>query len=62
MEVTVTSLIIGTFSTNHRRISTGTGGLGNKRSSGDHPNYSIIKIGQKTKKSPRDFRRLVEDR
>ena len=27
--------------------------------SGDHPNYSIVKIGQNTKKSPGDLRRLV---
>ena len=31
---------------NHQRIDTGTGGLGNKRTNGDHTNYSIIKIGQ----------------
>ena len=29
---------------NHQRISTGTGGLGNKRMSEDHPNYSIVEI------------------
>ena len=42
----------------HKRIGTGTGGLGNKTMSGDHPNYSIIKIGQNTEKSLRDRRRL----
>ena len=26
----------------HQRIGTGTGGLGNKRTHGDHPNYCII--------------------
>ena len=40
----------------HQRIGTGTGGLGNKRTSEDHPNYSIIYIGQNTKKSPGDLR------
>ena len=39
-------------------LGTRTGGLGNKRMSGDHPNYSIIEIGQNTEKSPRDLRRL----
>ena len=34
----------------HQRIGTGTGGLGNKRTSGDHPNYSIIEIGQNTER------------
>ena len=33
----------------HQRIDKGTGGLGNKRTSGDHLNYNIIKIGQNTK-------------
>ena len=42
-----------------QRIGTGTRGLGNKRASGDHPIYSIIKIGQNTEKSPGDLRRLV---
>ena len=37
----------------------GTGGLGNKRTSGDHPNYSIVEIGQNTKKSPGDLMRLA---
>ena len=43
----------------HQRIDTGTGGLGNKRSSGDYLNYSIIKIYQNTEKSPGDLRRLA---
>ena len=29
----------------HRRIIKVTGGLGNKRTSGDHPNYYIIENG-----------------
>ena len=36
----------------------GTGELGNKRTSGNHPNDSIIKIGQNTEKSPGDLRSL----
>ena len=43
----------------HQRIGTMTGGLGNKRTSGDHPNYSIIVISQNTEKSPGDLRRLA---
>ena len=35
-----------------------TGGFGNKRTSGDHQNYSIIGIGQNTK-SPGHLRRLA---
>ena len=43
----------------HRRIIKGTGGLGNKRTSGDHPNYNSIEIGQNTEKCPGYLRRLV---
>ena len=42
----------------HQRIDKKTGGLGNNRS-GDHLNYSIIKIGQNTEKSLGDLRRLA---
>ena len=41
----------------HRRICTGTGGFGNKRRGGDHPNCSIIKISLNIEKSPGDLRR-----
>ena len=37
----------------------GTGGFGNKRTNGDHPNEYIIEIGQNTEKSPGDLRKLV---
>ena len=43
----------------HRRIFKGTGGLGNKRTSGNHPNYYIIEINQNTEKSPGDWRMLA---
>ena len=43
----------------HQRTGSRTGGLGNKRTSGDNPNYSIVEIGQNTEKSPGDLRRLV---
>ena len=43
----------------HQRISRETKRLGNKRTSGDHPKYSIVKIGQNTKKSSEDLKRLV---
>ena len=42
----------------HKRIDARTGGLGKKRTSGDHPNYCIIEINQNTKKSPIDLRRF----
>ena len=39
----------------YQRINTWTGGLGNKRTSGDHSNNSIVEISQNTKKSPGDL-------
>ena len=44
---------------NPERIDNETGGLGNKRTSGDHPNNRIVKIGKNTEKSPGDLRRLA---
>ena len=40
-------------------IGTVTGGIGNKRKSGDHPNYGLVEISHSTKKSPGDLRRLA---
>ena len=40
-------------------MSTGTGELGNKRTSRDHPRYNIVEIGQNTKMSPKDLRKLA---
>ena len=39
-------------------LGTGTGRLGNKRTSGDHQNYSIVEIGQNTK-TPADLEKLA---
>ena len=52
MKVTIIPIVIGSF-------ATGTGGLGSWKTSGDHPNYSIVKNGQNTEKSPGDLRRLA---
>ena len=43
----------------HQRIIKGTGGLGNRRTNGDHPNYNIIENGQNTEKSHGHLRRLA---
>ena len=40
---------------NHQRIIKRTGGIGNRRTIGDHPNDSIIENGQNTEKSPGDL-------
>ena len=40
-------------------IIKGTGGLGSRRTSGDHLNDSIIENGQNSEKNPGDLRRLA---
>ena len=40
-------------------IGTVSEGFGNKKTSEDHPNYIIIKIGQNNEKNPEDLRRLA---
>ena len=59
MEVTVIPFIIYAIGTITERFVIGTGGLENKRTNGDHPNYSIAEIGQNTEKSSGDLRRLT---
>ena len=44
----------------HQRLSTGIGGFGNKRTSGDYSNDNIIKISWNTAKSPGDLRRHAQ--
>ena len=48
MKVTFIPILIVAFGT----VTKETGGLGNKKTSGDHSNYSIIEIGLNTEKSP----------
>ena len=43
----------------HQRIGTETGRTGNKDTSGNHPNDSIIEIGLNTEKSPGHMRKLA---
>ena len=44
---------------NLQRLSKRMRGVGNQRMSRDHPNYSIVEVGQKTEKSSGDLRRLA---
>ena len=44
---------------NPQMLGKGIGRLRNQRTSGDHPDNSIIKIGQNTEKSPGGLMRLV---
>ena len=59
MQVTMIPIVIGAFGTVTKRITKGTRGLGSWRTSGDHPNDSIIENGQNTEKSPGNLRRLA---
>ena len=43
----------------HQRLGSATEEFGNKRTSGDDPNNSIVEIAKNAKKSSRDLRRLV---
>ena len=56
MQVTIIPIIMGAFRTVTKGLLKGHG---NKRTSGDHPNYYIIENGQNTEKSPGDLRRLA---
>ena len=47
------------FCYSHQNIIKGTGGLGGRRTSADHPDYNIIENRQNTEKSPGDLRRLA---
>ena len=58
MKVTVIPIVLGALG----KIPKGlVKGLGNKRTSGNHPDYSIMKIGQNTEKSSGDLKRLVTE-
>ncbi len=59
MKVTIIPVVIGAFGTVTKGLLKGTGGLGRWRTSGDHPNDSIIENGQNTKKTLGDLRRLA---
>ena len=54
--MTVIPIVIGALSTVTKGL---VQELGNKRTSGNLPNYSIIKIGQNIEKSPGNLRRLT---
>ena len=43
----------------HQSIGKKSGGIWNKTTSGDRPNYCTVKIGQNTEKSPGDLRKTI---
>ena len=57
--MTLIPSVIGAFGTVTKGLFKGTGGLESWRTSGDHPDSSIIENGQNTEKSPGNLRRLA---
>ena len=51
--------VFGALRTLPREIRKVAERIGNRSTYRDHPNYSIINIGQNTKKSPGDLKRLA---
>ena len=58
MKETVIPIIIGALGTVTKGLIQGLEDF-EMRTSGDHPNYSIIKFGQNTEKSPGDIQHRV---
>ena len=56
MKMKVIPVVIDVFSIVSQRVRKGTGKCGNKKTSRDLLNYSIIKINHNTEKSPGDLR------
>ena len=59
MKVTIIPIVIGVFVTVTKGLLKVTGRLGSRRTSGDHPNYSVVENGQNTEKCSGDLRRLA---
>ena len=59
MKDTIVPVVIGAFGTVTKGLLKGLEGLGSWRTSGDHPNDSIIEDGQNTEKSQGDLRKLA---
>ena len=58
MKVTVIPIVVGALGMIHKKIGERTGRLRNQKTCRDHLDYSIIKIGQKTEKSPGDLKKI----
>ena len=55
IRVMVIQIVIGALGTVTKGLIKGTRGLRNNRTSGDYPNYRIVKFSQNTAKSPGDL-------
>ena len=52
-------IVIGALGTVPKGLEKGTERVGNRRTSRNHSNYSIVEIGQNMEESPGDLRRLA---
>ena len=59
MKVTIIPVVTDALGTVTKGLVQGPEDLEIRVTSGDHPNYSIVEIGQNTEKSPGDLRRLT---
>ena len=59
MKATVIPVVMGVLEAIPKRLGKKSGRFGKQRLSRNHPDYSIIKTGQNTEKSPEDLRRLA---
>ena len=57
--MTVIPIVIGSLGTLTKQLIQRLGGLENKRTSGDHPNYYIIEKGRNVEESPGDLKRFA---
>ena len=57
--MTMVPIIIGALGTIPKWLGKGAGRVENQRTRRDHPNYSIVEIGQNTEDSPGDLMRLA---
>ena len=60
LKVTIIPIVIGAFGAVTKGLLKGSEKFEKKRTSGDHPNKSIIENSQNTEKSPVDLRRFAD--
>ena len=54
MKVMMISVVIGTLEKISKSFIKGAWGVGNRKTNGDHPDYSIVEVGMNTERSPGD--------
>ena len=59
MKMTVIPVVIDVLGTTPKGLRKEAGRFSNQKTSGDHPDNSIVKISQNSAKSPGDLRRII---